>query len=140
MKIALIMDPGTRKMVFNEKCLKRLANSGEVVVNDGGTDFDSVAPLVPIPKDSYYIALERRALADRKPRPASPPLTDRHIPERTCYGFRNDSRTRTTKAEDTRSYHAAGEKRGEKLFIRIGKNAIKNTELLKTMFAATAFR
>lgn len=52
MKIALIMDPGTRKMVFNEKCLKRLANSGEVVVNDGGTDYDSVAPLV---KDAEVI-------------------------------------------------------------------------------------
>lgn len=46
MKIAVIMDSGTRKMVFNEKCLKRLAENGEVVLNDGGTDFDSVAPLV----------------------------------------------------------------------------------------------
>ena len=86
---------------------------------------DSVVPLPRFPKIPYYIALERQALADRKPRPASPPLTDRHIPERTCYGFRNDSRARTTKSEDTRSYHAAREKRGEKLFIRIGKNAIR---------------
>ena len=42
MKTALLMDPGTRKMVFNEKCLKRLENSGEVAVNQGGTDYESV--------------------------------------------------------------------------------------------------
>lgn len=46
MKIALILDPGTRKMVFNEKCLKRLEKSGEVVINENGTDFDSVAKVV----------------------------------------------------------------------------------------------
>ena len=46
MKIALILDPGTRKMVFNEKCLERLENSGEVVINEGGTDFDSVASVI----------------------------------------------------------------------------------------------
>ncbi|MBQ3231140.1 MAG: hydroxyacid dehydrogenase [Clostridia bacterium] len=46
MKIALIMNPGTRNMVFNQKCLKRLENSGEVVINEGGTDFDSIAPLI----------------------------------------------------------------------------------------------
>ena len=46
MKIAVIMNAGTRNMVFNEKCLNRLAQSGEVVINDGGTDFDSVKPLI----------------------------------------------------------------------------------------------
>ena len=46
MKIALLLDPGTRKMVFNEKCLKRLENSGEVVINDRGTDFDSVSAVI----------------------------------------------------------------------------------------------
>ena len=46
MKIALIMNPGTREMVFNEKCLKRLANSGEVAINNGGTDLDSLADTV----------------------------------------------------------------------------------------------
>ena len=46
MKIALILDPGTRKMVFTEKCLKRLEKSGEVVINENGTDFDSVAKVV----------------------------------------------------------------------------------------------
>ncbi|MBQ9848079.1 MAG: hydroxyacid dehydrogenase [Clostridia bacterium] len=46
MKIALIMNPGTRNMVFNQKCLKRLENSGEVVINEGGTDFDSIASLI----------------------------------------------------------------------------------------------
>ncbi len=42
MKIALIMDPGTRNMVFNKKYLDRLAKSGEVVTNEGGTAFESV--------------------------------------------------------------------------------------------------
>ena len=46
MKISLIMDPGTRKMVFNEKCLKRLAESGEVVINEGATDFASLEPMI----------------------------------------------------------------------------------------------
>ena len=42
MKIALIMDPGTRNMVFNKKYLDRLAKSGEVVTNEGGTAFESI--------------------------------------------------------------------------------------------------
>ena len=46
MKIALLLDSGTRNMVFNQKCLKRLENSGTVVINEGNTEFDSVAPLV----------------------------------------------------------------------------------------------
>ncbi len=46
MKIALLLNPGTRNMVFNQKCLKRLENSGEVVINEGGTDFESVAPII----------------------------------------------------------------------------------------------
>lgn len=46
MKTALLMDPGTRKMVFNEKCLKRLENIGEVAVNQGGTDYESVAQVI----------------------------------------------------------------------------------------------
>ena len=46
MKTALLMDPGTRKMVFNEKCLKRLENNGEVAVNQGGTDYESVEQVI----------------------------------------------------------------------------------------------
>ena len=68
MKIALLLDPGTRNMVFNQKCLKRLENSGEVVINEGGTDFESVAPIVKDadvvvtswgnkPIDEQYLAL-----------------------------------------------------------------------------------
>lgn len=46
MKIALLLNPDTRKMVFNEKCLNRLSNSGDVVINEGGTDFESVAKVI----------------------------------------------------------------------------------------------
>ena len=46
MKIALLLNPDTRNMVFNEKCIKRLSNSGEVVINEGGTDYDSVAKVI----------------------------------------------------------------------------------------------
>ena len=46
MKIALLMNPDTRNMVFNEKLLKRLSNSGEVVINEGGTDFESVSKVI----------------------------------------------------------------------------------------------
>lgn len=41
-KIALIMNPGTRSTVFNQKSLDRLAKYGEVVLNDGGTDPETV--------------------------------------------------------------------------------------------------
>ena len=46
MKIALIMDPGTRNMVFNQKSIDRLKKIGDVVVNDGNTSFECVSPLV----------------------------------------------------------------------------------------------
>lgn len=52
MKIAVIMNPGTREQVFNRKCLDRLGNSGDVVINEGGTDFESVSPLI---KDASVI-------------------------------------------------------------------------------------
>ncbi|MBR0230944.1 MAG: hydroxyacid dehydrogenase [Clostridia bacterium] len=68
MKISVIADPGTRGMVFNEKCLKRLENSGEVAVNQGGTDYESVKNTVSgadivvtswgnQPLDEKYLAL-----------------------------------------------------------------------------------
>ena len=46
MKIAVIMNPGTREMVFNQKYLDRLAKSGEVVLNEGGTDLESVSKVI----------------------------------------------------------------------------------------------
>ncbi len=46
MKITVAMNSGTREMVFNKKCLDRLNGLGEVVINDGGTDFASLQPLV----------------------------------------------------------------------------------------------
>lgn len=46
MKIAVIMNPGTREMVFNKKYLDRLAKSGEVVLNEGGTDLESVSKVI----------------------------------------------------------------------------------------------
>ncbi|MBR5745825.1 MAG: hydroxyacid dehydrogenase [Clostridia bacterium] len=68
MKIAVIMNPATREMVFNEKCLKRLAESGEVAVNPGGTGFESVSQVIKDadiavtswgnqPLDEKYLAL-----------------------------------------------------------------------------------
>lgn len=41
-KIALIMNPGTRDMVINQKTIDRLSAVGEVVINNGGTDADAV--------------------------------------------------------------------------------------------------
>ncbi|PKM62535.1 MAG: hydroxyacid dehydrogenase [Firmicutes bacterium HGW-Firmicutes-21] len=41
-KIALIMSGGSRNMVINEKSIKRLEQIGEVVINNGGTDKESV--------------------------------------------------------------------------------------------------
>ena len=37
-KIALIMDPGTRNMVINQKTIDRLSKIGEVVMNEGGNN------------------------------------------------------------------------------------------------------
>ena len=45
-KIALIMNPGTRDMVINQKSLDRLAKIGTVVVNNGNTDPDTVKALM----------------------------------------------------------------------------------------------
>ncbi|HBR31704.1 MAG TPA: hypothetical protein DD733_06435, partial [Clostridiales bacterium] len=41
-KIALIMNSGSRKMVINEKSIKRLERIGEVVFGNGNTDRESV--------------------------------------------------------------------------------------------------
>ena len=41
-KIALIMNPGTRDMVINQKTIDRLSKIGEVVINEGGTDSETV--------------------------------------------------------------------------------------------------
>ena len=46
MKIAVIIENGTRNMVFNEKCLKRLENSGEVVISEGNIDLASLEPII----------------------------------------------------------------------------------------------
>ncbi len=45
-KIALIMDPGTRNMVINQKTIDRLSKIGTVVLNEGGTDAETVKPLL----------------------------------------------------------------------------------------------
>lgn len=45
-KIALIMNPGTRDMVINQKTIDRLSKIGEVVINEGGTDAETVKPLL----------------------------------------------------------------------------------------------
>ena len=45
-KIALIMDPGTRNMVINQKTIDRLSGIGEVVMNEGGNNIESVKPLL----------------------------------------------------------------------------------------------
>lgn len=45
-KIALIMDPGTRDMVINQKTIDRLSKIGEVVINQGGNNVGSVKPLL----------------------------------------------------------------------------------------------
>jgi deoxyxylulose-5-phosphate synthase len=45
-KIALIMDPGTRNMVINQKTIDRLSKIGEVVMNEGGNNIESVKPLL----------------------------------------------------------------------------------------------
>lgn len=45
-KIALIMDPGTRKMVINEKTIERMRKIGEVVMNEGGTEPEHVKELM----------------------------------------------------------------------------------------------
>lgn len=37
-KIVLLMDPGTRAMVINEKTIRRMERIGEVVINEGGTE------------------------------------------------------------------------------------------------------
>ena len=41
-KIALIMNPGTRDMVINQKTIDRLSKIGEVVINEGGTSAEEV--------------------------------------------------------------------------------------------------
>jgi len=41
-KIALILNSGCRNMVINEKTIKRLEKIGTVVINEGGTDKESV--------------------------------------------------------------------------------------------------
>ena len=45
-KIALIMNPGTRDMVINQKTIDRLSKIGEVVINEGGNNIESVKPLL----------------------------------------------------------------------------------------------
>ncbi|HAN20674.1 MAG: hypothetical protein A2Y15_07880 [Clostridiales bacterium GWF2_36_10] len=45
-KIALILNNGCRNMVINEKSIKRLEKIGEVVINNGGTDKESVKKVI----------------------------------------------------------------------------------------------
>ncbi|MBO4366832.1 MAG: hydroxyacid dehydrogenase [Clostridia bacterium] len=45
-KIVLLMDPGTRAMVINEKTVRRMEKIGEVVVNEGGTEPENVKELL----------------------------------------------------------------------------------------------
>ena len=45
-KIALLMDPGTRAMVLNEKTIRRMERIGEVAINEGGTEPEQVKPLL----------------------------------------------------------------------------------------------
>lgn len=45
-KIALLMNPGTRDMVMNQKTVDRLSEIGEVVLNEGNTDAETVKPLL----------------------------------------------------------------------------------------------
>ncbi len=45
-KIALLMDPGTRNMVLNEKTIRRMEKIGPVVLNEGDTEPDYVKELL----------------------------------------------------------------------------------------------
>lgn len=45
-KIVLLMDPGTRNMVIDQKTIDRLRRVGEVVLNEGGTSAEAVKPLL----------------------------------------------------------------------------------------------
>ena len=45
-KIVLLMDPGTRAMVINEKTVRRMEKIGEVIVNEGGTEPENVKELL----------------------------------------------------------------------------------------------
>jgi phosphoglycerate dehydrogenase-like enzyme len=45
-KIAMILGGGSRNLVFNEKCLKRLETIGEVVINSGGTDKENIKKVI----------------------------------------------------------------------------------------------
>ena len=45
-KIALLMDPGTRKMVLNEKTIRRMETIGTVIINEGDTEPEHVKELL----------------------------------------------------------------------------------------------
>ena len=45
-KIVLLMDPGTRAMVINEKTIRRMERIGEVVLNEGSTEPEHVKELL----------------------------------------------------------------------------------------------